>query len=53
LKNAFNNKPKGSAYISFSYEKGVQRALYLNGVRLRNRAIKIHKKRTNMPGMNK
>jgi hypothetical protein len=29
----------------------VDRALYLSGVTLRNRVIKVHRKRTNMPGV--
>ena len=51
MKDRFTNHPKGCAYISFDTEEGVQRALHLSGVTLRNRIIKVHRKRTNLPGI--
>lgn len=43
--------PKGFAYIEFLEADAVTNACLLDGSELRNRAIKVSPKRTNVPGM--
>lgn len=53
VKDPFTKQPKGCAYLSFESEADVDMALNLTGTKLRGRVIKVHRKRTNIIGMNK
>jgi len=44
-------QPKGYAYVEFLEPVAVQRAVALNESELRNRKIKVTRKRTNFPGL--
>ena len=50
-KHHITNKPLGYAYLSFDSEDGVELALHLSGLKHRGRAIRVHRKRTNIKGM--
>ena len=42
-----------NAYVEFADSESAEHAIYLSGVKLRNRAIKVQPKRTNIKGMSK
>ena len=53
VKDRFTGQAKGCAYLGFEREESVDMALHLSGTKLRGRAIRVHRKRTNIVGMGK
>ncbi|XP_015281402.1 PREDICTED: embryonic polyadenylate-binding protein 2-like [Gekko japonicus] len=51
LCDKFSGHPKGYAYIEFADRRSVQAAVGLDETTFRGRIIKVHPKRTNMPGI--
>ncbi|XP_012860338.1 polyadenylate-binding protein 2-like [Echinops telfairi] len=52
LRDKFNGRPKGFAYIEFSDMESARASLSLDDSLFRGRLIKVNPKRTNRPGMN-